>query len=130
MGRSSAFVLVPTDDDLKRALEVAKAHNEHDGTDAGEPLVSLAVVDVPRTKVSRSKSFGTDATLRVLVFGSGGGLWSGDGTWPWFAKKGFKMYHYNDKFKPESKLRELIEKEMRPIADIDLELAQLNSLVT
>jgi hypothetical protein len=129
MGWSSAFVVVPTDNDLKRALEVVKAHNEHDGPDAGEVLVRLVVVDVPRIKVSRSKSFGTGATLRILVFGSGGGMWGRGGTWLWFAKTGFKMYSYNDKFKPGSTLREQIEKEMRDIDDIDLELALLNSVL-
>jgi hypothetical protein len=38
MGWRSAFVIVPTDDDLKRALEVVKAHNTHTGPDAGEEL--------------------------------------------------------------------------------------------
>jgi hypothetical protein len=130
MGRSSAFVIVPTDNDLQRALQVVKAHNEHDGPDAGEALVRLVVVDVPRIKVSRSKRFGTAATLRILVFGSGGGMWSGDGTQPWFARAGFKMYSYNDKFEWGSKLRQQIEKEMRDIDDIDLELALLNSVLT
>jgi hypothetical protein len=127
MGWRSAFVVVETDDDLERALEVVRAHNAHTGDDAGEELRQLCVVDVPRTKVSRSKRLGSGETVRVLVFGSGGGMWGHDGTWPWFGRAGFKMYGYSDKFKSHS-LRDRLAKEMRPIEDPDLELARLLSL--
>jgi hypothetical protein len=73
MGWSSAFVLVPTDNDLKRALQVVKAHNEHDGPDVGEVLVRLDVVEVPRKKVCR-RDLGTGNTvtsLPILFFGAG-----------------------------------------------------------
>jgi len=135
MGWSSAFVLVPTDNDLKRALEVVKAHNEHDGPDVGEGLVRLDVVEVPRKKVCR-RDLGTGNTVRILVFASQGGMWGLDSegvrtsTWNFFAKRGFRLQRYNDKFKPGSELREQIEKEMRHIDDIDLELALLNSVLT
>jgi hypothetical protein len=80
MGWKSAFVLVQTDNSLKCALEVVKAHNTHTGPDAGEELVDLCVADVPRTKVSRSARLGTGDTVRVLIFGSCGGIWARDGT--------------------------------------------------
>lgn len=135
MGWSSAFVIVPTDDDLKRALEVAKAHNEHDGPDVGEELLHFDVVEVPRKRVCR-RDLGTGDTVRILVFASQGGMWgfTSEGvrssTWNFFAKRGVGLHRYNDKFKPGSKLREQIEKEMRKIEDIDLELALLNSVIT
>jgi hypothetical protein len=135
MGWSSAFVLVPTDNDLQRALEVVKAHNEHDGSDVGEVLVRLDVVEVPRKKVCR-RDLGTGDTVRILVFASQGGMWGYDSegvktsTWNFFSKRGFGLHRYNDKFKPGSELRKQIEKEMRRIDDIDLELVLLNSVLT
>jgi hypothetical protein len=135
MGWRSAFVIVPTDDHLKRALEVVKAHNTHDGPDVGEVLVHLDVVEVPRKKVCR-RCLGTGDTVRILVFASQGGMWGVDtdsaatSTWAFFARRGFGVERYNDKFKPFSELREQIEKEMRRIDDIDLELALLNRVLT
>ena len=124
MGWSSAFVLVPTDNDLKRALEVVKAHNEHDGPDVGEVLVRLDVVEVPRKKVCR-RDLGTGNTVRILVFASQGGMWGLDSegvrtsTWNFFTNRGFGLQRYNDKFKPCSELRKQIEKEMRRIDDTE-----------
>ena len=51
-------------------------------------------------------------------------------SWIFFAKRGFGLQRYNDKFKPGSELSDQIEKEMRHIDDIDLELALLNSVLT
>jgi len=96
MGWSSAFMIVPTDDDLKRALEVVKTHNEHDGPDVGEVLVRLDVVQVPRKKVCR-RDLVTGDTVRILVFASQGGMWGYDSkgvrtsTWNFFAKRGFGL---------------------------------------
>lgn len=124
MGWRSAFVVVRSDAELLRALEIVKAHNAHDGPDCGESLISLAVVDVPRLKVSRAAKYGAAATIRVLVFGSGGGMWAPDGTLPWFGRAGFDMYNWSEKFTSE-RLRKKLAEAMRPIDDIDAELARL-----
>jgi len=128
MGWRSAFVVVRTDADLRGALETVKAHNAHDGVDCGEPLIQLALVHVPRLKVSRAAKYGEDATIRVLVFGNGGGMWASDGTWPWFARTGFKMFSW-EKFTSE-RLRRKLADAMQPIEDVDAELARLDGTTT
>ena len=128
MGWRSVFVIVQTDKELRRALQVVKAHNEHDGPDCGETLVGLCVVDVPRTKVSRSVKYGSDPTIRVLVFGSGGGMWAPDGTWPWFGRAGFKLFGWSEKIKTE-RLRKALSEAMKPIEDVDAEIARLGHAV-